>query len=124
MNSVVSVALDERTVDATDGTDIMFELNRIPGFPLLNPFDTYCGFPVPDTAVAFRPLPDLSFQAVTVFPSVVIIVSASYASNHNWSWGRVEGRNVSPDTSEIARVIVVLSAASYHTIGPDERGPV
>ena len=89
----------------------------------MKPLDEYVGaVPLP-IIVVFRPFPDLSFHPVTVVPSVVVTVTASYASNHIASWGRVEGRNTSPDTSEISNVMVLLSVASYHMIGPADSAP-
>ena len=89
----------------------------------MKPLDEYVGaVPLP-IIVVFRPFPDLSFHPVTVVPSVVVTVTASYASNHMARPEMVEGRNTSPDTSEISNVIVLLSVASYHMIGPADSAP-
>ena len=124
INTVVSVAFDERT-----GVGFKVEVlrypplwNKIPGLPL-KPLVEYAGLvPVPPTVV-FHPFPDLSFHPFTVTPLLSITVLLSYASNHIASCGIVEGR-IRPDIFVFANVIVLLSVASYHMIGPDERGPV
>jgi hypothetical protein len=123
-NTVVSVPFEERVGIGEKATVCRTApwLKSIPGYLLLNPLEEYVGG-VPDVIVVSKPLPDLSFHPVTVNPSEVVTVILSYASNHNLRLGIDDG-STSPDTFAIANVIVDVPLASYHMIGPDDRGPV
>ena len=81
--------------------------NAMAGYPF-NPFDDQTVLPAFPIDVALKPLPDLSFHALTLYAELKVRLATSAASNHNTRPGILCGEN-----AEYALLVPRIAGIGY-----------